>query len=217
MNWRGERLAKRDRFTLGTLLLAALVAARPRRRARWRWVTERLRAALEATGHTDATDALLAKARRDLDYLEAAGVVRVVTSGRQIVAVEVRRSAAAGLLVWKTTARRLLAGTRPTLAVEQLAAGTGMQPRTIWRWLAGETAPAPEALAAAIHTLAGDRAKEMGEVLYRAIKEDASDIGQGLFNAGLTDAEGLRAAEWIAAQFAPYIVMVTRLMEGKAK
>lgn len=227
MNRRGSRNNSARVLTLGGLIMAALVASRPRKRVPWRWLTDRLRIALQ-TGIEDGRrqgidkqwprlDEVVPYAREQLRVLADAGVVSVIETGRQVTAVELRRTAAAGALVWKTTSKRLLSGMRPTLAAAQIAQEIGRTERTVWRWFAGDTVPSPDDLAKVLSVFMRGQTESAAVGLYLGALADAEGIQQALFNAGLTEKEVERSVRWVVAQFEPYLDALEKLQQYESR
>ena len=163
-------------------------------------------------------------AGRMLAALDKAHMVRVEYTGRQITAVTLRRTAG-GAWLWGQMAPRLLRMSRPTLAVEEMAVATGRRPRTVWRWLSGDTVPSPADLAKVFRLLAGRAPPKVIRELRVKYGPDApvtkmwfDDLFQTvvehavfLVYADLTVPEVARAQGWFLAELTPYIEVLEAL------
>lgn len=163
-------------------------------------------------------------AGRMLAALDKAHMVRVEYTGRQITAVTLRRTAG-GAWLWGQIAPRLLRASRPTLAVEEMAVATGRRPRTVWRWLSGDTVPSPADVAKVFKLLAGRAPPKVIRELRVKYGQDApvtkmwyEDLAEVIFrhtffllNADLSAPEVARAHGWLLAELTPYIKVLEAL------
>ena len=241
MNWRGSRIPQPDRGTAQPieLHLALLLAARQRKQASWRWLNEKLRVALRnglanatALGETPETPPGEPRdyAMRMLEALDKAGMVEITRTGRQIVAVKLRRRAA-GAWLWSKVGPNMLRRMRPTVAVEEMAREAGVMPRTAWRWLAGQTVPSPENVGAVFHLLSRQvspaevrelRAKygphePVAWASVHSLFQVFADHTFFMQNAELTDPEVERATAWLMGEYRPYMEAIDALGQRETK
>jgi hypothetical protein len=136
------------------LLLVLFLAAKPRGRAPYRWLVERIEAV--ASAGDVAPGGLVRYFRSAIETAQERGLVEVVRTGRQTVDVALRKQAARRL-IWVAMTAAMFSSLRSTYTVRQVADITGSSERAVWRWMSGEYAPKDEALARLLlHMTRGD-------------------------------------------------------------